>query len=168
VAELETDPKPSLYGVARFAIVFGTLGVLAWIAFAFVSVEFRLGTRYGIRSAAGIALPMIAGGYAFAAHRGFLRRLRDLPAAVRFSASLVAGALVMASIRFFLVLYPLVIPELVIASCIALLVFASDSIPGLALDVPPRWSDRPLAPFYGLAAGMLLYLVVYGVPRIPG
>lgn len=161
----ETLPKP-LYGAARALIVFGTLGVLAWIAFRFASVEFRLGTRYGIRSVAAIALPLVAGGYAFAAHRGVLRRLRDLPAVIRFAASLIAGALVLASVRFFLVLYPVMGAELWIGSCLALLVFASDTLPGFALDEPraqPRW---PLAPHSGLVAGMLLYLAVYGVPRI--
>ena len=124
--------------------MFGTLGMLAWIAFDFVSVQFRLGTRFGIRSAAGIALPMVAGGYAFAAHRGFVRRLRDLPAGVRFSASLLAGALVMASIRFFLVLYPFLISELVVASCIALLVFASGAFPGISPDEPGARRPRRL------------------------
>ena len=80
-------------------------------------------------------------------HRDFVHRIRRLPAAVRFSASLVAGALAMASVRFFLVLYPFPVAELVIASCIAILAFTSGSPPG---------SNRPLAPF-GLAAGMLLY-----------
>ena len=168
MADLETGTRPSLYGVVRLLIVFGTLGTLAWIAFQLVSIQFRLGTRFGIRSAAGIALPMAAAGYVFAAHRGFVRRIRDLPAAVRFTASLLGGGLIMAALRFFLMFYPLVISELVVASCAALLVFASDSVPGIALDPPRARSLSPLAPFFGLAAGMLLYIAVFGVPQIPG
>ena len=78
----------------------------------------------------------------------------------------MAGALVMASIRFFLVLYPFLISELVVASCIALLVFASGAFPGISPDEPGAQATPSLAPFYGLAAGVLLYLALFGVPRI--
>lgn len=159
------QPKP-LHRAAHAAIAFATLGVLAWITSRFVSVEFRLGPRYGIRSVTAIALPIVAGGYAFAAHRGALRWLRDLPVVVRFAASVIAGALILASIRFFLVLYPILGAELWIGACISLLVFASDTLPGFALDHPPARSRWTLAPHVGLAAGMLLYVAVYGVPRI--
>ncbi len=155
----ETRAMPSLDGVTRSIAVLGTLGALAHLAYDLVSIAFQLGLRIGIRSAVALIVPIFAGSYVFVAHRDFLRRIRRLPAALRFSAALVAGTLAMASIRFFLVLYPLPIAELVIASCIAVLAFTSGSPPG---------SSRPLAP-YGLAAGMLLYLVCFGVPRIvPG
>ena len=161
------SPNP-LHRTACALIAFATLGLLAWLAVRFVWVEFRLGPRYGIRSVAAIALPLVAGGYAFAGHRRALRWLRDLPFAVRFAASALAGALILASVRYFLVLYPILGAELWLASCAALLVFASDTLPGFALDRPraqPKW---PLAPHCGLAAGMLLYVAVYGVPRLAG
>jgi len=169
VAELDTEPHPTLHDAVRLLVVFGTLGTIAWIAFDLVSVAFRLGARIGIRSAVALALPILAGGYAFVYHAGTLRRIRDWPAAVRFTASLVAGALIAAALRSYLVLYPILIVELWVASCLAMLAFASDAVPGLALDEPRARSDRPLAPFYGLAAGVLLYSVLFGVPRIvPG
>lgn len=164
----ETLTQPSLSGSVRALIALATLAVLAvlgWIAYQFVSLEFRLGPRYGTRSAAAIALPIVAAGYAFAAHRGAMRWLRDLPVAVRFTASLCAGALILASVRFFLVLYPILAAELWIGACLALLVFASDTLPGFALDQPRARSRWPLAPHCGLAAGMLLYVAVYGFPR---
>jgi len=166
VAELETEPKSSLYGVARYLIVFGTLGTLAYLAVDLLSLAFRLGTRIGIRSAVGIALPILAGSYAFVVRRDSLRRIRKLPASARFFASVLAGALTMASIRFFLVLLPFPVAELLVASCIAVLAFASGSFPGLALDAPTARSDRPLTLFLGVATGMLLYIVVFGVPRV--
>jgi hypothetical protein len=163
---LSASPPKPLHPTVCALAAFAALGLLAWIAVRFVWVEFRLGPRYGVRSVAAIALPLVVGGYAFAAHRGALRRLRDLPVAVRFAASALAGALILASIRHFLVLYPILGAELWLGSCAALLVFASDTLPGVALDRPraqPKW---PLAPHCGLAAGMLLYLAVYGAPRL--
>ena len=117
-----------------------------------------LSADFAIRSVLALIVPIFAGSYAFVVHRDFVHRVRRLPAALRFSASLAAGALAMASLRFFLVLYPFPIAELTIASCMAVLAFTCASLPG---------ARRPLAP-YGLAAGMLLYFVVYGVPRITG
>jgi hypothetical protein len=162
------SPMTPLRRTAYALVTLFTIGVLAWIAFRFVSVELRLGPRFGIRSVAAIALPIVAGGYAFAAHRGALRRLRDLPAAVRFAASLVAGGLILASIRFFFMLYPVMGAELWIGSCLALLAFASDTVPGVALGEPPARARWPFVPHCGLATGMLLYVAVYGLPRFPG
>jgi hypothetical protein len=100
--------------------------------------------------------PLLAGGYVSSIHGGALHRIRSLPAAVRFAAALAAGALAMASIQLFLVFYPIPVAELVVASCIAALVFGSGSIPGLG---------PPLAPF-GFAAGMVAWVALFGVPII--
>lgn len=166
MAELETESKPSLYGVVRFLTVFGTLGILGCLALYLVSLAFQDGSQVGIRSTAGILLPILAGSFVFVVSRDSLRRIRQLPVGVGFSASLVAGALIMASLRFLVHLSPVPVAELLVASCISVLVFASDSLPGLALDVPLASTDRPLALFYGVATGMLLYIVLFGFPRI--
>ena len=156
MSEVETRPKQSFFAVVQPLIAVATLGALAVLAYEVVSIAFRLGPRIAIRSVLALIVPIFAGSYAFVSHRNFVHRVRRLPAALRFSASLAAGALAMASLRYFLLFYPFPIAELMIASCMAVLVFTSTSLPG---------SNRPLAP-YGLAAGMILYLVVYGVPRI--
>jgi hypothetical protein len=145
--------------VIRKAIAFGALCALGYFAFQLVALEFRLGTRNGIRSIAVMAAPLLAGAYLAVARRGALHRARAVPVAVRFAVSLAAGALVMASIPYFLMFYPLPISELLVASCIALVLFASGAFPGL---------PQPVAPI-GLAAGMLAYVVVFGIPRlVPG
>jgi hypothetical protein len=65
----------------------------------------------------------------------------------------------MASLPFFLTFYPIPIAELLVSSCIAALAFGSGALPGPA---------QPLAPF-GIAAGMIAYVALLGVPRIlPG
>src|SRR5262249_201283 len=149
--------------------VLGTLAALAYFTFYLVSVAFRLGTRMGIRSALVVAMPMLAGSYLYAIHREALCRIQAMPAVARFTISLAAGMLAMASLRFFLALYPLPVPELAIASCIAFLAFGSGAIPGLSLDPARSRSDAALAPFYGIAAGLLLYVLLLGVPQIvPG
>ena len=148
--------KTSPLRVARFLILFGTLGALAYIARELVVLEFRLGTRSGIRSVVALAAPLVAGGYLSAIHRPALHRIGALPAALRFAAALAAGALAMASVRFFPLFYPIPVAELVVAACIAVLGFGSGSIP---------WLARRLAPS-GVAAGMLAYVVLFGIPRI--
>lgn len=149
-------PVTTLERVGRSLILFGTLGALAYFAYELVEIEFRLGIRSGVRSIAALAAPLLAGGYVFAIHRGALHRIRALPAVVRFAAALAAGALVMASLDYFLVLYPIPVAELAVASCFAALGIGSASIPGLG---------RPLAPL-GVAAGILGYVAWFGIPRI--
>jgi hypothetical protein len=143
----------------------GVLAALAYLACHVVSVEFRLGARIAVRSAAGIALPLLAGGYAFVSGRHAAGGARHVPAAVRFAASAILAALAMASIRSFLglIAIPVPIAELLVASCIAIAALAA----GRALDARQR-ASASFASAYGVAAGMLLFVAVYGVPRIGG
>jgi hypothetical protein len=165
MAESETRPMASVLGVARFAIVFGTLAALAYLAFDLVSISVRLGARIALRSAAGIALPLVGAGYALSAGRDSREEIPRLSVAVRFAAALVAGALTVAAIRFFLALLPFPVAELLLASCIAVLASAARC----ALDASRPGSNRSLALFVGVASGMLLYVVAFGIPRVvPG
>ena len=148
-------PQPSPAGIARFVFAGATLTVLAWFAYQLVSIAFRLGPRLGIRSAAAIALPLLAGSYGFVSGRHSLRRIGALPLAVRLALAFAAGALALASVPWFLPLMPIPASELWISSCIAAL--------ALALASDPRGS---IALFYGTAAGMIMYVAVLGVPRV--
>ena len=147
--------RPSASGVARFAFACATLAVLAWFAYTVVSIAFRLGPRNGIRSAVGVALPLLAGTYGHVSGRHSLNRIRALPFAARFAVSLAAGALALASVPYFLRLIPIPASELVITSWIAALAlaFASDARGSMAL-------------FYGTAVGMIGYVAVHGMPRV--
>ena len=147
--------RPSPAGVARLALACTALAALAWFAYQLVSIAFRLGPRLGVRSASAIALPLLAGAYGYVSGRHSLRQIRALPAPIGFALALAAGALALASVPWFLPLLPIPASELVISSCIALfaLAFASD----------PRGS---MALLYGAAAGMIVYVVVLGVPRV--
>lgn len=168
MAEQETQRKSSLYGVIRFLTVVGTLGVLACLALYQVSDAFQAGFSVGIRSLAGVLLPILAGSFVFILRRSLLRRLREVPAGLAFAGSLLAGVLIMAAFRFLVDFSPIPVTELLVASCISVLVFASDSLPRLALDVPQSSDDQPLAFFYGVASGMLLYIILFGFPPIGG
>jgi len=150
-----TATRPSPADLARFAFACATLGALAWFAYQLVAIAFRLGPRLGVRSASAIALPLLAGAYGYVSGRHSLRRIRALPASIRFALALAAGALALASVPWFLPLLPIPASEIVIGSCIALfaLAFASD----------PRGS---MALLYGATAGMILYVIVLGVPRV--
>ena len=147
--------RPSAAAVARFAFACATLAALAWFAFQLVSIAFRLGPRFGIRSAAIIVLPLLAGSYGYVSGRHSLRRIRALPLAARFAIGLTAGALALGSVPWFLPLLPIPASEFVITSWIAALAlaFASDARASMAL-------------FYGTAAGVILYVAVLGVPRV--
>ena len=153
-----TRSQPALEVAARFVFASATLAALAWFAFQLVSIAFRLGPRLGIRSAAAVALPLLGGTYGFVSGRHSLRRIRALPLAARLALALAAGMLALASVPWFLPLLPIPASEFLISSCIALLAlaFASDARGSMAL-------------FYGVAAGMILYMAVLGIPRIvPG
>jgi len=147
--------RPSLAAVARFAFASATLAALAWFAFQLVSIALRLGSRPGIRSAAGIALPLLGGTYSFVSGRHSLRRIRALPLAVRFAIGLALGALALGSVPWFLPLQPVPASEFLITSCIAVLAlaFASDARGSMAL-------------YCGAAVGMILYVAVHGMPRV--
>jgi hypothetical protein len=160
------QPKASLYGAIRFFTVFGTLAILVCLALYLVSLAFQSGFHPGIRSLAGILLPILAGSFVFLLNRPSLSRLRALPTAASFSMSLAAGALLMAALRFLVGLTPVPITELLIASCISVLVFASDSLPKLAFGETEFSADRALSFYYGVVSGMLLYVVLFGFPRI--
>jgi hypothetical protein len=166
VAEPEVHPKASLYGAVRFLTVFGTLGILACLALYLLSHSFKAGIPVGIRSLAAILLPILGGSFVFVLQRSSLRRFREVPAGVAFLGSLSAGALIMAALRFLVDFSPIPVAELLVASCISVLVFAADSLPRLAFDVPQASEDRPIALFYGVASGMLLYIVLFGFPRL--
>lgn len=162
----QSPPKASIYGAVRFLTVFGTLGILACLALYLLSHSFAAGAPVGIRSLAAIVLPILAGSFLFVVHRPALGRIGELPTGIAFSASLLAGGLVMAALRFLAHFSPIPVAELLVASCISVLVFASESLAKLALDLPQRSEDRSLALFYGVASGMLLYIVLFGFPRL--
>ena len=166
MTEPAVNPKASLYGAVRFLTVFGTLGILACLALYLLSHAFKVGVPVGIRSLAAILLPILGGSFVFVVKRSSLRRISAVPAGLAFSASLLAGALIMAALRFLVHLSPIPVAELLVASCISVLVFVSDSLVQLAFDGPQASEDRPLALFYGVASGMLLYIVLFGFPRI--
>ena len=149
-------PKPlSPLAVARTAIAIGTFAALGYFAWELVAVAFRLNTRIGIRSALGLALPLVGAGYAVSARP---RWLGSGPTALRFAASLAIGALAPASVRWFLPLLPIPGAELWIASCAALLAasFAAER-------------ERSLPLFTGVAIGMVAYVACFGIPQVvPG
>jgi hypothetical protein len=165
MAEPENRPIASVLGVARYAIVLGTFAALACLALELLSVSTRLGARVAIRSTVGLALPLVGAGYARSAGRDSRNGVPRLPATVRFAASLVAGALTLAAVPYFLALLPYPITELSIASCSGVLAVATRR----ALDASRPGSNRSLALFLGVASGMLLYVAALGVPRVvPG
>jgi len=149
--------------LARAVLVLGTLAALGYFAWGLVVIAFRLGPRIGIRSALGLALPLIASGYALAAPRTHAQS--RLPVAGHLAGACVAGALALAAIPRFLALLPFPVAELCIASCAALLAVAARR----ALDASHPESSRALARFAGVAAGMLGYVLLFGVPQVvPG
>jgi hypothetical protein len=164
-AMAEPAIRPSPARAVGLVCAAGALAALVYFTVHVVSVELRLGARIAVRSAAGLALPMLAGGYAFASGRTAAGATARVPAAIRFAASAVLAALAMASIHFFLHLIgiPVPIAELLLASCIAIVAVAA----GRALDARHR-ASASFASAYGVAAGLLLFVAVYGVPRIGG
>jgi len=166
---VEDPQRPAnefIYSTVRFLTVLGTLAILVCLALYLLWHAFSVGVPDGIRSLSAVVLPILAGSFLSVVHRPALRAFGSLPTGVAFSVSLLAGALVMVALRFLSSFSPIPIAELLIASCISVLVFASESLPRLALDIPDATEDRSLALFYGVATGMLLYIVLLGFPRL--
>ena len=151
--------------VARAALVLGTFAALGYFAWELVAIAFRLNSRIGIRSALALSLPLVGAGYALSAPDDPAAPPQRLPVAGHLAVACVAGALALAAIPRFLALLPIPVAELCIAACAALLAVATRR----ALDATHPESSRALARFAGVAAGMLAYVLLFGVPQVvPG
>lgn len=164
----EMESKASLYEAIRFFVIIGTLGILVLLGFYLVLLGFGKGIPSGVRSISGVLLPILAGSFVFVVNRGIFNRLRALSSSLAFLGSATAGVLVMLALQFLVQRTPIPITELMVSSCMVVLLFTPGSISSVAFRSVNDDSDRTLPYFYGITSGMLLYVVIFGLPIITG
>lgn len=144
----------AVHGIAQFIAVYGTLAALVLIALSLVLGAFGRGVGPGARSVAGVLLPVVVMSFLYVFRRQTLERLAGVPTAAGFILGLVLGLLTMVALEYLGRVVAAPLPELVVSSCLSVLVFSTAAGQG----------DRGLVWYYGVLCGLLAYVVFVGVP----
>ena len=115
---------------------------------------FSSGIYPGIRSFAGILLPLIMVTFIFIFQKELLEKLGRIPTLISFFSSLIIGIVVMVVIRFFAYSLPIPITELVLSGSFSILIFSYVSLQ----------ENRMLSYYYGMISGFLIYIIFWGFP----
>jgi hypothetical protein len=150
------------YEFIRVVVMLATLASLALICVYLIFSAFNSGSAAGLRSAAGILLPLVVGGFVAVFNRGLLERFASVPVPVAFLVSLVFGVAVMVLIEHLDALRFAPIPELIISAGLSVLLYAPGALPGFMNA--DEGSDKWVAYYFGIVSGMLGYVVFMGFP----
>src|SRR3972149_2016906 len=145
-----------IYAPALFTTCSPLPGLLGMIALYLVFAAFERGISLGLRSLASVLLPLVIGSFLYVFNRTTLERLASVSTAIGFASGLGMGLVVMAGLRFFGQSAVVPLPELLVSGCFSVLLFSSASGSG----------GQGLASYYGVMSGLLVYLVVWGVPVV--
>jgi hypothetical protein len=129
---------------------------LALIAVYLVFLAFGDGYSIGVRSLAGILLPVVIGSFLYVFKKELLQRLAAVSTLTGFLGGLILGLLVMAVLRLFAHGTGVPVAEVIVAGCFSVLVFSSAAAVG----------NRGLSQYYGVMCGILLYVIAFGFPVI--
>lgn len=149
--------RPKMEGInefARFITAYGTPTVLAVIAFFLVSTAFGRGFAIGVRSLSAALLPIVVASFLFVFKKDLLQALGSVPMWLGVFLGAGMGIVVMIGVRQFGHGLPIPLAELLVSACFSVLVFSAASTE----------DERSLSLFYGTLLGMLLYVVLLGVP----
>lgn len=150
------------FELIRIAVMLGTLLSLVLICGYFLVSAFEVSVSSGIRSLAGILLPIVIGGFLAVFNRRLFEKAAALPFSVAFASALVFGVVVMLLIRSFESLSFAPIAEFIVASVLTLFLYAPGAMRGITADVTR--DDIWAAYYFGLVSGMLAYVVFMGFP----
>lgn len=143
-------------------VMLGTLAVLASVCIYLLVSAFRIDMATGVRSTAGILLPLVVGGFAAVFGSNLFARVAAPKPSVAFAIALVFGAAVLSMLRHIDALRFAPIAELVISTGLTVLVYAPGSMPGIRRESAA--SDVWMAYYFGVVTGMLAYVVLVGYP----
>lgn len=150
------------FQLIRIAVMLGTLLSLVWICGYFAVSAFGVSGSAGIRSMAGILLPIVIGGFLAVFNRRLFEKAAALPFSLAFALALVVGVVVMLLIRNFESLKFAPIAELIVASVLTLFLYAPGAMSGITTDTTR--DDVWMAYYFGMVSGMLGYVVFMGFP----
>ena len=134
--------------------VFATPVFVLFLMFHLVFYSFGKGFSSGIRSFAGVLLPLIMVTFIFVFQKELLEKLGKIPALISFFASLIIGIVVMVVVRAFAYSSAVPVTELVLSGSFSILVF---SYVGLR-------ENKMLSYYYGMISGFLIYIIFWGFP----
>ena len=154
--------RPESYDFIRTAVMLAGLASLALICGYFVVTAFNISSTAGVRSAAGILLPLVVGGFVAVFNRKFFEKASSVPFFVAFVLALLFGVGVMLLIRNLDTLRAAPIAELVVASGLSVFLYAPGAMPGLSHDTARN--ETWMAYYFGMVSGMLGYVVFMGFP----
>jgi hypothetical protein len=150
------------YEFIRIIVMLATLASLALICAYLVISAFDASSAAGIRSTAGILLPLVVGGFVAVFNRNLFDRLSSVPAVPAFIVALIFGVVIMVLIRNLDALRFAPIPELIISAGLSALLYAPGALPGFMNS--SHGSDKWVAYYFGLVSGILGYVVFMGFP----
>lgn len=152
------------YEFVRTAVMLATLVCLVAICIYLVVTAFGISPAAGIRSTAGIILPLVIGGFLAVFNRGLLDKASKLPPAVAFPVAAAFGIVVMLLLQNIGALRTVPVAELIVSAGLTTLLYAPGSMPGIT-QVTAQ-SDVWVAYYFGVVSGMLVYVVFMGFPFI--
>ncbi|NIO43419.1 MAG: hypothetical protein GTO41_26655 [Burkholderiales bacterium] len=150
------------FEMIRIAVMLGTLLSLVLICGYFTVSAFAVSFSAGIRSLAGILLPIVIGGFLAVFNRRLFEKAAALPFSLAFGVALVFGIVVMLLIRNFGSLNFAPIAELIVASVLTLFLYAPGAMTGITTN--SIRDDIWVAYYFGMVSGMLGYVVFMGFP----
>ncbi len=139
-----------------------TLASLGIICLHLVVSAYGIDTATGIRSTAGIFLPLVIGGFLAVFKRELFAGAATLRPPLAFALALAFGVVVMLLLRYIETLRFAPVAELVIAAGLTILLYAPGSMPGIVCETAR--SDVWQAYYFGAVTGMLGYIVLVGFP----
>ena len=151
---LENWGTALIHKVVHPFTVFATPVFVLFLMFNLVFYSFGKGFSSGIRSFAGVLLPLIMVTFIFVFQKELLEKLGKIPALISFFASLIIGIVVMVVVRAFAYSSAVPVTELVLSGSFSILVF---SYVGLR-------ENKMLSYYYGMISGFLIYIIFWGFP----
>jgi len=149
-------PTPVAFDAVRWLVVGATAVFLFVVALHLLDRAFEQGPYTGLRSLAGVLLPVVVLGFTLLLRRRGLERTPGPAPLAGFALLMLLGVAVMAVLDF---VYPgpgIPVAELVVSTALALLSLSS-----------ARFQQRAvLAQYCGFLTGVLGYIVVLGFPAL--
>jgi hypothetical protein len=144
----------AVYDSARFMTLYGTPILLAAVGLYLNVQTFGRGPSAGFRSLAALLFPVVIASFLYVFSRGLLRGLGAVSPAPGFLIGFVMGVLLMLVLEIVPRASAIPLAELTVSACFAVLVFSS-----VASE-----SDNVFTYYYGTLSGLLLYIIVRGLP----
>ena len=154
------------FDFVRTAVMVFAVTCLVLICAYFVISAFNDGGAAGLRSAAGVFLPFVLGGFLAIFNRKLFEKAAIVRPSVAFTIALAFGVVVMLLIRHIDWFETAPVAELVVASGLTLFLYAPGAVVGTVSAAEHR--DVWLAYYFGVVSGMLGYVVLMGFPFARG